>query len=230
MKKPKGNIREYGAPAAGWGALKAVVTQLIKEKVPLTNYKMVLKQNQPKGFDCPGCAWPDRAHTSTFEFCENGIKAVAAESTSKRVTQDFFAQNTVTGLMQESDYALEEHGRLTSPMVYDQATGKLLPEMLADDFKFISPFWKGNNKQEFLDKFLDPGLYINTSLSNIVKFDPVMKFKSVEGEDTFAIILQYPTKNGNSVYEAVLGQVLRGCLIELRSIYDLNHTKLAHNL
>jgi hypothetical protein len=25
----------------------------------------------------PGCAWPDPNHTSSFEFCENGAKAVA---------------------------------------------------------------------------------------------------------------------------------------------------------
>lgn len=109
-------------------------------------------------------------------------------------------------------------------------TGELLSQMLADDFKFISPFWEGNNKQAFLDKFLDPKLYINTSLSNIIKFDPVIQFKSVDCDDKFAIILQYHTKNGNSVYEAVLGEVSNGYLVELRSIYDLNHTKLAHNL
>ena len=138
MKKSKGKVKIYNAPAAGWGALKSVVIHLVQEKVPLANYKMILKQNQPHGFDCPGCAWPDRKHTSTFEFCENGMKAVAAESTSRRVTTEFFAQNTVTQLMQKSDYTLEEYGRLTAPMVYDEVSDKYTPISWDDAFKLIA--------------------------------------------------------------------------------------------
>lgn len=134
----KGKVKKYDSPAAGWGALKSVATHMVEEKVPLTNYKMVLKQNQPEGFDCPGCAWPDRAHNSTFKFCENGIKAVAAEATSKRVTNEFFAEHTVAELMQESDYELEEHGRLTAPMVYDESTDKYKPISWDDAFKLIA--------------------------------------------------------------------------------------------
>ena len=83
MKKPEARIEPYTHPAAGWGALKYVAINLIKEKVTAGNYRTLLAQNQPDGFDCPGCAWPDREHASTFEFCENGVKAVAAEATSE---------------------------------------------------------------------------------------------------------------------------------------------------
>lgn len=108
--------------------------------------------------------------------------------------------------------------------------GDINDDILADNFKFISPFWKGNDKAEFLDKFLDPTAYIATSLSKITKFDPIMKFKNISDNNSFAIILQYHTKNGNSVYETVLGGVLDGKLVELRSIYDLNATKIALEL
>ena len=33
---------------------------------------LLLRTNQPNGFDCPGCAWPDSNEHSTFQFCENG--------------------------------------------------------------------------------------------------------------------------------------------------------------
>lgn len=102
--------------------------------------------------------------------------------------------------------------------------------MAKEPFKFISPFWKGNNKAEFLDKFLDPTTYITTSLSKIIKFDPVIKFKSISDDNNFAIILQYHTRNGSSVYETVLGTIKDGLLIELRSIYDLDETKKALEL
>jgi hypothetical protein len=107
--------------------------------------------------------------------------------------------------------------------------GDLNPDMLGENFQFISPFWKGNNKAEFLSKFLDPTEYKKVSLSNITKFDPLLQFKGLD-KNHFSIILQYHTKNGSNVWEAVLGTVENGLLIELRSIYDLEATKKAHDI
>src|ERR1700709_575325 len=53
--------------------------------------KSLLSMNQPDGFDCPGCAWPDPKHASSFEFCENGAKAISFELTRRRVSAGFFA-------------------------------------------------------------------------------------------------------------------------------------------
>ncbi|HEV2653040.1 MAG TPA: FdhF/YdeP family oxidoreductase, partial [Rhizomicrobium sp.] len=115
-------IREYDGPAGGWGALKAtsqaIRLQMESIKAPLT----LLRTNQPDGFDCPGCAWPDKEHKSTFQFCENGAKAVTWEATTKRVRPEFFAANTVSSLLERSDFELEDMGRLTHPLVYDRAT------------------------------------------------------------------------------------------------------------
>jgi len=115
-------VQQYDAPAGGWGALKATAQaihlQMDKFKAPVT----LLRTNQPDGFDCPGCAWPDKEHRSTFQFCENGAKAVTWEATNKRVTPEFFASNTVTSLLKLSDFELEDMGRLTHPLVYDRAT------------------------------------------------------------------------------------------------------------
>lgn len=108
-------------------------------------------------------------------------------------------------------------------------TGDLNTEMLADDFCFISPFWKGNSKHEFIEKFKDPTAYKEKSLSKIIKFDPLIKFKSLCG-NYFTIILQFHTKNDHRVYEAVFGKISDGLLVELRSIYDLNEIKEALQL
>src|SRR6218665_3112663 len=109
----------YDGPAGGWGALRSVGNALLKQDIPIKGAKTLLSANQPDGFDCPGCAWPDRKHASTFEFCENGAKAVAAEATARRTTEEFFAQHTVTELATQSDFYLEDQGRLTEPMVFD---------------------------------------------------------------------------------------------------------------
>ncbi|RFY49063.1 CbbBc protein, partial [Salmonella enterica subsp. enterica serovar Enteritidis] len=75
----------------------------------------------------PGCAWPDKEHHSTFQFCENGAKAVTWEATKKRVTPEFLAQHTVTELLTKSDFELEGYGRLTHPLAYDVDTDTLRP-------------------------------------------------------------------------------------------------------
>ena len=131
------HISPYTKPAAGWDALKHVAISLRHERVAPGNLKALLAQNQPDGFDCPGCAWPDRDHGSTFAFCENGAKAVAAEATSRRAGPELFASHTVTQLLAQSDYALEQHGRLTEPMVYDAASDHYVPIAWDDAFALV---------------------------------------------------------------------------------------------
>ena len=130
-------IRHYDGPAGGWGALKAtaiaVRTQMDALDAPVT----LLRTNQPDGFDCPGCAWPDKEHKSTFQFCENGAKAVTWEATSKRVTAEFLAKNSVTSLLAKSDYELEGYGRLTRPLRYDRASDTFRPVEWDEAFERI---------------------------------------------------------------------------------------------
>src|SRR6202790_2724952 len=127
----------YESPAGGWGALQAVAKALREQSTILKGSRALHSMNQPDGFDCPGCAWPDPKHTSSFEFCENGAKAVAFELTSRRVTRDFFASHTVRELEQQSDYWLEEQGRLTEPMRYDAASDHYVPIAWEEAFALI---------------------------------------------------------------------------------------------
>lgn len=115
-------VDTYEGPAGGWGALRAVA-KAVSGQMAVGREAMALRRvNQPQGFDCPGCAWPDPKDTSSFEFCENGAKAVTWEATAKRARPEFFAANTVSSLWHLSDYALEGLGRLTHPMAYDPQT------------------------------------------------------------------------------------------------------------
>ncbi|MDQ3160329.1 MAG: molybdopterin-dependent oxidoreductase, partial [Pseudomonadota bacterium] len=115
-------IKPYEGPAGGWPALRSVAKHLLQQDVALLGAKTLLNTNQPDGFDCPGCAWPDREHTSTFEFCENGAKAVAFEATARRAGPDLFAKYSVAELARYSDHWLEDQGRLTNPLRYNPAT------------------------------------------------------------------------------------------------------------
>jgi molybdopterin-dependent oxidoreductase alpha subunit len=110
--------------AGGWGAFRSCGKHLLKSGSALTGAMTLLRANQSDGFDCPGCAWGDPEHGSSFEFCENGVKAVSWEATARRATPAFFAEHTVSELRGWSDYDLENVGRLTEPMRYDSATDR----------------------------------------------------------------------------------------------------------
>jgi len=131
-------IEFYTGPAGGWGALGSVKNTLLHQGIALKGAKTLLSANQPDGFDCPGCAWPDRNHASTFEFCENGAKAVAAEATARRAGPELFARHTVAELAQHSDFWLEDQGRLTHPLVYDAASDRYRPIAWDDAFALVA--------------------------------------------------------------------------------------------
>ncbi|MET0241441.1 MAG: FdhF/YdeP family oxidoreductase [Sphingobium sp.] len=120
-------VEAYDGPAGGWGALAAVAGAIRTQMGVSPDTRALLQMNQPDGFDCPGCAWPDPKHTSSFEFCENGAKAVTWEATVKRVDPDFFARHSVSELWDWTDHALEDAGRLTHPLRYDPATDHFVP-------------------------------------------------------------------------------------------------------
>lgn len=141
-------IRPYDGPAGGWGALRAtaqaVHDQMDKFQAPIT----LMRTNQPTGFDCPGCAWPDKEHRSTFQFCENGAKAVTWEATNKRVPPEFFATTTVSELLKWSDYELEDKGRLTHPLVYDRENDTFRAVEWEDAFNRIGEILRGLQPDE----------------------------------------------------------------------------------
>ena len=116
------SYKDYKGSAGGWGALASTAKHLIKSENVAKNILNLLKTNQDHGFDCPGCAWGEQTHSSTFRFCENGAKAVNWEATSRRVDADFFANHPVSWLKKQSDYYLEYQGRLAEPVVYNSKT------------------------------------------------------------------------------------------------------------
>jgi molybdopterin-dependent oxidoreductase alpha subunit len=104
--------------AAGAKGVLVAFQHLIQQQAFLRGMKALLKMNQSGGFDCSSCAWPDPDddRSPIAEYCENGVKALAEEATSKRVTANFFKQHSVEELAALTDYAIGRFGRLTEPM------------------------------------------------------------------------------------------------------------------
>jgi len=126
--------------AAGIPAVMAAFRDLFEEKAAIRGTRALFKMNQMGGFDCPSCAWPDPddERSALGEYCENGAKALAEEATSKRVTPEFFKQNSVFDLAKLDDYQIGKMGRLTDPMYLPQGATHYQPISWEDAFKKIA--------------------------------------------------------------------------------------------
>jgi molybdopterin-dependent oxidoreductase alpha subunit len=108
--------------AGGIGAVRATLHHLRRETGLVRGVRALARVNQPDGFDCPGCAWPEPTHRARFEFCENGAKAVAEEATRLRATPEVLGGHTLDELRAMSDFELGRLGRLTHPVVIEPGT------------------------------------------------------------------------------------------------------------
>ncbi|MEM8932059.1 MAG: FdhF/YdeP family oxidoreductase [Acidobacteriota bacterium] len=124
---------EQQEPPTGAAGLKAVVVALQhmsrEGHDPVTATRLLARMNQKQGFDCPGCAWPDPDdHRSPVaEYCENGAKAMAEESTRKRCDPAFFDRHSIEELGSWTDFELGQAGRLTHPMVLRPGASRYQP-------------------------------------------------------------------------------------------------------
>jgi molybdopterin-dependent oxidoreductase alpha subunit len=125
--------------AAGLPAVLSSLNHVFGQAGVVRGTEALLKLNQKNGFDCPSCAWPDPDnHRATTEFCENGAKAIAAEATTRKATRDFFASHSITELAAESDYWLEQQGRLVEPMLLEAGGTHYQPVTWDQAFQIIS--------------------------------------------------------------------------------------------
>jgi molybdopterin-dependent oxidoreductase alpha subunit len=109
-----------GAPkdhAVGMGATWSIAKQGMRHMGVARSANSLLRINQPFGFQCPSCAWPEpEGGAGPIEFCESGAKAVANEATRMRASREFFARHTIDDLRGRTGHWLEQQGRLTEPM------------------------------------------------------------------------------------------------------------------
>lgn len=105
--------------------------------------KTLLALNQKDGFDCMSCAWPDPGHRKTFEFCENGAKAVTWEATPVVIGSDFWAEHPVSELRERSEYWLGMQGRLTEPVYKPAGEDHYRPVSWEQAFSIVSDKLKG---------------------------------------------------------------------------------------
>lgn len=158
-------------PPKRWATGVPAVTHALEYSLGRTTVRRtaltLLNINQVKGFDCPGCAWPEPAPGKRHrnEYCENGAKHISDEATSRRITAEFFRRHSIAELGEKSDYWLNQQGRLTEPMIkrpgaahyepigWDEAFDVLAGELLRLDSPDEALFYTSgrlNNEAAFL--------------------------------------------------------------------------------
>jgi molybdopterin-dependent oxidoreductase alpha subunit len=113
--------------AAGIPAAVSSLNHGIRKMGVTKTVRSLLMVNQKEGFDCPGCAWPDPEHRTSFEFCENGAKAVADEAMKANVDASFFQKYSITDLLKKSDFWLNNQGRISQPMIRNEGSNHYQP-------------------------------------------------------------------------------------------------------
>ena len=106
----------YTAPAGGWGSVRSLAARVTREGNPISAGLTLMRQNKPRGFPCPSCAWAKLAKPHLAEFCENGAKADAEEAdAAPRHARSFSHVHTFAELASRGDHGLEASGTPDPP-------------------------------------------------------------------------------------------------------------------
>jgi formate dehydrogenase major subunit len=125
--------------AAGVKAVTVALERGYAQAGVTRTVRSMLRVNQHDGFDCPGCAWPESitGRRSPAEFCENGAKAIAEESTTRTVGAGFWAEHPSAELEGKTEYWLGSQGRIAEPVVIRPGDTHYSPISWTDAFALI---------------------------------------------------------------------------------------------
>src|SRR5215218_9437647 len=125
--------------AAGGTAITESMKHAFGKMGVIRGTRALLNLNQKGGIDCQSCAWPDPDEKRTVaEFCESGAKALADESTKKKIRAEFFAEHSIADLSEKDDYWLNSQGRLTEPVVLRKGSTHYEPISWDGAFEMIA--------------------------------------------------------------------------------------------
>ncbi|WP_309081224.1 FdhF/YdeP family oxidoreductase [Zhihengliuella sp.] len=125
--------------AAGMKAVMVALERGIEQAGVTRTMRSMARVNQRNGVDCPGCAWPETTgRRKPAEFCENGAKALAEESTLRTVDPQWWAEHPISDLRDKTEYWLGSQGRITQPVIIREGEDHYSPISWADAFETIA--------------------------------------------------------------------------------------------
>lgn len=133
-------VGEPETSAAGPKAVSVALERGISQAGVVRTARALARLNHRGGTDCPGCAWPESitGPRKPAEFCENGAKAVAEESTTRVVTPEWWAAHPIPVLREKTEYWLGNQGRITEPVVLRPGDDHYSPISWREAFALIA--------------------------------------------------------------------------------------------
>lgn len=131
-------VQPPDAWAVGLPAVVNAMTYALEDLGPSRSLRLLGAMNQKDGFDCMSCAWPDPEHRTKAEFCENGVRAVSWEATPVTVPTSFWAEHSITDLLEKSEYWLGMQGRLVEPVHKAAGSDHYVPVSWEDAFRLVA--------------------------------------------------------------------------------------------
>lgn len=133
-------VTEPETSAAGPKAVSVALERGISQAGVVRTARALARLNHRDGTDCPGCAWPESitGPRKPAEFCENGAKAVAEESTTRVVTPEWWAAHPISALRDKTEYWLGNQGRITEPVVLRPGDDHYSPISWTEAFALIA--------------------------------------------------------------------------------------------
>ncbi|KQR16789.1 FdhF/YdeP family oxidoreductase [Cellulomonas sp. Leaf334] len=142
-REPRFSVHPPEAWAVGLPSVVSAMTYALDGMGPGRALKLLTKVNQKDGFDCMSCAWPDPEHRGRVEFCENGARAVTWEASTATVPSSFWAEHSLTDLLDRSEYWLGQQGRLVEPVHKPAGSDHYVPISWVDAFRLVAGKLRG---------------------------------------------------------------------------------------
>ena len=126
--------------AAGIPAILSSAKHILNSMGPVRAFKALNLLNHVDGYGCPGCAWPDPddERSRLGEYCENGVKAIAEEATTKIINAEFFESHSVADLSLLSDFEIGKLGRISQPVYLSKGDTNYRSISWENAFKIIA--------------------------------------------------------------------------------------------
>ncbi|MCB0936913.1 MAG: molybdopterin-dependent oxidoreductase, partial [Mycobacterium sp.] len=102
--------------AAGLPSIAHSMIPALRNFGPRKTFRASFTMNHKRGFDCPSCAWISENKPPAIDFCENGMKSLNSEITPVLIPRDFWAANSLTSMLDKSEFWLGRQGRITEPV------------------------------------------------------------------------------------------------------------------
>ena len=114
--------------AAGIPAIWNTMLYGIGKMGPIRSSEVFLKINHVTGFDCQSCAWPTPTKSGkSSNFAKTAPKQSPMSRPRSVSRRNFSPSHSIADLAGQSDYWLNQQGRLTSPIVQQSQRDALPP-------------------------------------------------------------------------------------------------------